>query len=184
VLYAPTWVDKSGNSSWKKFRRAIIHDKPKNISLIVKLHPNLTRYRGNEVEEIINILAGDPKTLIFDMPPDIVPLTAVSDLLVGDVSSVTREFLAFQRPMVFLSNKPKFFWTSVKKKLWECGEVVTKPEKVWEAVSRSLQNPDNYSDTIKKNFQKTFYKPDGMASLRAATVINDLLRLKTENNYK
>jgi len=175
VLYAPTWVDKAFNSSWKKFHRVFL-DIPDELNLIVKLHPNLTRYRKNEVEKFKNKLAWRENIRIFDLMPDIVPLMSASDLLIGDVSAVTREYLAFKKPFVFLINRPEWMWKKQKKILWECGEVVTKPEQLWPAVRRALNEPHMYIKQIEKHFCKTFYKPDGKASCRAAKAIYSLIK--------
>jgi len=215
VLYAPTWVDKAYNSSWKKFRDAfkpgstgknvhkhstpaestrhsritgesIGHDRipgrsagyeriPGDINLIVKLHPNLKRYREHEVEEFKLQLAVRKNTRIFDTLPDIVPLMAASNVLVGDVSSVTREYLALKRPFVFLSNKPKWLWSAHKTKLWECGEVITDPKKLWHAVERALTSPQKYIKAIERHFQNTFYMPDGKAAERARDAVYSIL---------
>ncbi len=177
VLYAPTWVDRAGNSSWKKFRKAFFAQKiPEGLNLIIKLHPNLKRYRENEVEELKAALENRENTVIFDVLPDIVPLMVASDLLAGDVSAVTREFLAFRRPFVFLSNKPPWLRNKNKKKLWECGEVVTSPESLWQTVIDILQEPGRYQTAIERHLEKTFYKPDGNAARRAAEAVFGLIR--------
>jgi CDP-glycerol glycerophosphotransferase (TagB/SpsB family) len=171
VLYAPTWVDKAFNSSWKKFRYAVAMDIPEYINLIVKLHPNLKRYKKNEVNEYENILKERRNTVFMDFLPDIVPLMAASDLLIGDVSSVTREYLAFKKPFVFLSCKPKWLWQKQKIALWECGEVVTRVKKVRSAIEKSLENPTEYMRVIENHFSNTFYRPDGNAAKRAKKAI-------------
>ncbi len=175
VLYAPTWVDRASNSSWKKFHSTLITDKPDNINLIVKLHPNLIRYRKNEVEEMRKQLQPHKDTLLIDKSPDIVPVMAASDVLLSDVSAVTREYLAFKRPFIFLSNKPKWFWSKQKTTLWECGKVVTNPDRLWVAILQTLKNPEEYMDRIISHLQKTFYKPDGYAASRAKEAILNLL---------
>lgn len=176
VLYAPTWVDKAFNSSWKKFRDAFLRDKPESISLIVKLHPNLKRYRKQETENFKTKLTGLQNTRFFDLLPDIVPLYAASDALAGDVSSVTREYLAFKRPFLFLSNKPEWMWSKKKIALWECGDVVRNPKKLWVTVMKALNNPERYSQNIENQFKKTFYKPDGNAAKRAAAAIINIMK--------
>jgi len=175
VLYAPTWQDKAFNSSWKKFHRTIIWDRPKELNLIVKLHPNITRYRKEEVDKCKEKAKNLSDTVILDLIPDIVPVMAASDLLLGDVSSVTREWLAFKKPFVFLSNKPKWLWNRRKITLWDCGEVVKNTKNLWNTVFRALENPDKYLNNIEKHFYNTFYKPDGNAAKRAAEVINKLI---------
>ncbi len=175
VLYAPTWVDKAFNSSWKKFRKVFTNNIPKNMNIVVKLHPNIKRYREKEVLEFSKCLKSFKNARLFDFIPDPIPLMAASDLLISDISGVIREFLAFKRPFVFLSNKPKWLWNKQKIKLWECGEVVTNPDNLWQAVERSLRETDKYMDAIEKHFHGTFYKPDGKAAKRAKEAIFNLI---------
>jgi hypothetical protein len=175
LLYAPTWVDSATNSSWNKFRGAFLRGKPDNINMIVKLHPNLTRYRKNEVEIFKSEFLRCENNRFFDLLPDIVPLMAASDILIGDVSSVTREYLAFKRPLIFLSNKPRWIWNRKKISLWECGEVVRKPPNIWSTVKETLLSPEKYMNNIQDHFTRTFFKPDGNASKRAANAIRTLL---------
>jgi len=175
VLYAPTWVDRAWNSSWKKFRASLLEGKPKNVNLIVKRHPNLSSYRREEVDAYGHALSRLENSVLVDRLPDIVPLMAASDLLVGDVSSVTREYLAFRRPFVFLSNKPKWMWSGKKTLLWECGTVVRKPNRLWEAVERALEAPERHREEIDRHFRRTFYMPDGKAGKRAAEAVRSLI---------
>jgi CDP-glycerol glycerophosphotransferase (TagB/SpsB family) len=175
VLYAPTWTDKELNSSWKKFREAIVTHKPDEMNLVVKLHPNLMRYRGEEVNQFRTLMNSQMNTLLLDAVPDIVPILAASDILLGDISSVSREFLAFTRPIIFLSNKPRWLWNKKKTKLWDCGRVVRKPEEIWKVVGEVLRNPDEHMDRIRAHLERTFYKPDGKAALRAKEEIYRLL---------
>ena len=175
VLYAPTWTDKELNSSWKRFREAIVKNKPDDINLIVKLHPNLKRYRAEEVERFRVLMESCTKTLLLDAVPDIVPFMAASDLLLGDVSSVTREYLAFRKPLIFLSTMPRCIWNRKKRHLWDCGRVVRDPDDVWHVVKEVFMKPEEYMDRINSHLQKTFYKPDGKASLRAKEAIYNLV---------
>jgi CDP-glycerol glycerophosphotransferase (TagB/SpsB family) len=176
ILYAPTWVDKSANSSWKKFRTELTGGKPENINLIVKLHPNLIRYRKAEVDELRDQLRLTAEALLLDVLPDIVPVMAASDILVSDVSAVTREYLAFKRPLIFLSNKPAWAWRRRKTDIWDCGKVITKPYKIWPAIAETLQYPNEYNERILQQLHKTFYRPDGNAARRAKKAIFDILQ--------
>ena len=184
VLYAPTWVDKSFNSSWKKFRVALSEKPDEDINLIIKLHPNIKRYRKAEVEAFKGLLRGRKNTRLFEEASDIVPLMAASDLIAGDVSAVMREYLAFQRPMVFLSCKPKWLWRREKKRLWDCGEVVTHPAEVWPVIHGVLETPHRYISAIRRHRELTFYKADGRAALRAAAEIRALLPSSTELRFE
>jgi hypothetical protein len=175
ILYAPTWVDSGYSSSWKKFRHALLQNKPDGINLIVKLHPNLKKYRTQEVEAFKAKIGHFKDARFFDSLPDVVPLMAASDILVGDISSVTREYLVFRRPFVFLSNRPKWLWKRSKIVLWECGRVVRNPKKLWRAIQKTLKEPNRYMEKINRQYERTFYKPDGNAAKRAAEIIRGLL---------
>lgn len=175
VMYAPTWVDRAYNSSWKRFRKAVSTDIPNGLNLIIKLHPNITRYRTRDVEEFAGNLKTSANARLFDVIPDPVPLFAASDILIGDVSAVTREFLAFKKPFVFLSSKPKWLWNRRKTVLWECGEIVRRPKELWKSVKRTLSRPARFAPAINKHFELTFYKPDGNAAARARNAIEELL---------
>jgi hypothetical protein len=181
VLYAPTWVDKAFNSSWKKFRGAFAEKPDEDINLIIKLHPNIKRYRKAEVEAFKELLRGRKNTRLFEEASDIVPLMAASDLIAGDVSAVMREYLAFQRPMVFLSCKPKWLWRREKKKLWDCGKVVTDPAEVWPVIRGVLETPQRYAPAVRRHRELTFYKMDGRAAMRAAAEIRAILPSSTES---
>jgi CDP-glycerol glycerophosphotransferase (TagB/SpsB family) len=178
VLYAPTWKDRAFNSSWNKFRMAVVEEIPDEINLIIKLHPNLKKFNPDEVDEYSSAVRKRKNTLLLDFTPDIIPIMAASDLLISDVSAVTSEYLAFKRPFVFLSNKPKWMWNRKKTRLWECGEVVTRPKQIWPAVRRSLNEPQRFMNQIEKNLHATFYKPDGNASFRAAEAILSLIHYR------
>ena len=175
VLYAPTWVDRALNSSWKKFRSAFSTYIPDDLNFIIKLHPNLKRYRPQEVDEFVDAMNRWQNARLIEFAPDPVPLMAASDLLIGDVSAITREYLAFQRPFVFLSSKPPWLWSRKKIKLWECGEVVRDPKNLWDAVERVLRDSGEYAPAIRRHFKNTFYKPDGSAAARAKEAIYSLL---------
>jgi CDP-glycerol glycerophosphotransferase (TagB/SpsB family) len=175
VLYAPTWVDKEFNSSWKKFKDLFVGEIPEGMNVIIKLHPNLKKYREREVAEFKERLTEYEHARVFELMPDAIPLMAASDILLSDVSGVTREYLAFRRPFVFLSNRPQWLWSKKKTLMWECGEVVSRPEKMWRAIEDALRVPDRYLSIIEKHFQNTFYKPDGFAARRAKEAILGLV---------
>ena len=177
VLYAPTWVDKAFNSSWKRFRNPLTDKPSREINLLIKLHPNIKRYRANEVEDLGKSIRAAEGTILFDEAADIVPFMAASDLLVGDVSAVMREYLAFGNPMVFLSCKPRWMWSRDKKRLWDCGEVVTDPSKVWEVILAVLANPGKYAPRIRRHLERTFFDTSGDAALRVKREVLKLLDL-------
>lgn len=96
-LYAPTWQDGEKNSSFPKIWKELV----KFPDLLVKLHPNLYKQFPIEIET----LKASGVNLIEDFPP-VYPLLANTELLIGDVSSICYDFLAFQKPMIVLKDSP------------------------------------------------------------------------------
>ncbi len=114
-------MDGMGNSSFRKFGLEMPDYFPGEYQLIIKLHPNLYAYRQalvNRLKDNIrdkkNILILENSNIIYD----IVPVLAVADLLITDVSGVSCEHIAFLRPVIFLNNKSglRFLYGSKRKK--------------------------------------------------------------------
>lgn len=95
ILYAPTWQDQEKNSSFPTFW-PYLNQAPKHFSLIVKLHPNLYRQFPSEIEELKRHVE------ILENFPPIYPILDITDLYIGDMSSIGYDFLAFKRPMILL----------------------------------------------------------------------------------
>jgi len=70
---------------------------------------------------------------------------------------------------------PRWIWNRKKRHLWDCGRVVRDPDDVWHVVKEVFMKPEEYMDRINSHLQKTFYKPDGKASLRAKEAIYNLV---------
>lgn len=97
LLYAPTWQDRESNSSFSRVWPLLVKA-PKNLFLIVKLHPNLYIQYPKEVA----YLEDSGVQLIKDFPP-IYPILAKTDIYLGDMSSIGYDFLNFHKPLVLLS---------------------------------------------------------------------------------
>lgn len=104
LLYAPTWKDPNANTSFLKQFKGIIQACPKNLNLLIKIHPNLeqnypaeTHYLLQNSDRFPNIIAN------FDFTPTL-PVIDGCDAYLGDYSSVGYEFLATHKPMFFLTN--------------------------------------------------------------------------------
>lgn len=96
ILYAPTWADGENNSS---FFHSNIETLSKQFNLLIKLHPFLERDHPAETDRII----AKYKNAIFITDfPAIYPLLSLADAYLGDFSSISYDFLAFDKPMFFL----------------------------------------------------------------------------------
>lgn len=170
VLYAPTWRDSYGNSSIARFCREIIAGVPDSVNLIIKLHPNTKKYDHKYYPLIASLASNRPNVRLIDYAPDIIPVMAASDLLVGDVSSVTHEYLAFNRPMVFLDSIYRLGGRRATW-VWRAGKVVREKGVAWQAIMESLAHPEKNRSVREELFRYIFHEPDGNAAKRAAKAI-------------
>lgn len=175
VLYAPTWNDGLGNTSIPRFGLEVIGGAPDDINLVVKLHPNTLRYDKKHYPKLKEAAEKKANVVLIDYAPDIIPVMAMADLMIGDISSVTHEFIIFQRPLIFLDSGFHFFQGKARTWIWQAGDVVKKKGQVWPTVLERLTHPEVYAEKRKEVMEQIFYKPDGNAAKRAATAIRKLV---------
>jgi len=170
VLYAPTWRDYQFNTSLPRYGAEVLSTVPPDYNLIVKLHPNTKLYDRKNYGMVERLAGQKPRTKLLGFEHDIIPVMAAADLLITDISTVSHEFLCFDRPMIFLDPRPlplgrKKTW------VWKAGRVVRKKRQIWSTVAEELRNPDNMAKERKEVLKEIFYKPDGHAAERAARAI-------------
>lgn len=175
VLYAPTWNDRMGNTSIPKFGLEVIDGVPDDINLVIKLHPNTLRYDKKHYPNLKAAAAQKANIVFIDFSADIIPVMAMADLLIGDISSVTHEFIAFQRPLVFLDSGFHLFNRKERTWIWQAGDVVRKRGQVWSTVLDRLAHPEVFVEKRKEIMEQIYYKPDGNAAKRTAAAIKKLI---------
>ncbi len=99
LLYAPTW----NNPKVEEELPFLLKHLPPSYNLFVKLHPNtLTKNfhfsLKEQYEEKSNIK-------FVDHIPTIFPLLERTDILITDLSSIAYDFLCFDRPIFYLTEK-------------------------------------------------------------------------------
>jgi teichoic acid glycerol-phosphate primase len=136
LLYSPTWQDYEENSSFFDAIKPVVETLPSTDNLIVKLHPNLLLQEEFQVEEIIATYA-DRNNLLFliDFTP-IHPLLSRVDAYIGDMSSIGYDFLAFNKPMFFLSQ------TRSNPYLFRCGVEI--PKENYGSIHQTISNYFHY----------------------------------------
>lgn len=180
VLYAPTWMDGMGNSSFRKFGIKLPDYFPGEYQLTIKLHPNLYLYQKELVEKLRMKIQGKKNILLIEKNRelyDIVPVLAASDLLITDVSGVSHEYIAFLRPMIFLDNRSilRFFYGKGRKRIWKAGDVVTKLSDLPETIRRNLEYPDRYREVQKNMLEEIYSYTDGKAVERIIEAIQRII---------
>jgi hypothetical protein len=115
--------------------------------------------------------------IVFIEEYDATPFLMISDILVGDYSSIIGEFCAFNKPII------TFKVPSSDRTIPEIDELIKSISiqvdsfsELKKAIDYSLMNPIEKSDERLKANKILFYKLDGQAGERAATEILGLLK--------
>ena len=180
VLYAPTWMDGMGNSSFRKFGIKLSDYFPNEYQLTIKLHPNIYLYKMNLVNKLKEKIKGKKNILLLENKKeiyDIVPIMAASDILITDISGVSHEFIAFLRPMIFLNNRSiiRFLYGKKRTRIWKAGDVVTDIKTLPGVIRKNITKPYRYRDIQIKFLKEIYPYTDGKSSERIVKAIKNLL---------
>lgn len=104
-LYAPTWNDPEGNSSFWDMLPRLTSSLPDESNLIVKIHPNTQMQFAPKIERLIGQYAKRKNIYFLTEFPPIYPLLSMCDVYIGDMSSIGYDFLYRKCPMYFLINE-------------------------------------------------------------------------------
>ena len=102
LLYAPSWAYDAKNVSMDD---DILNElsKIKNYNIVIRPHPNLLKpssCSGYDWNIIIDKLKANGIQISYSIDHSVYELLPHVDLLMGDISSVTFEFLIFNRPII------------------------------------------------------------------------------------
>ena len=180
VLYAPTWLDGMGNSSFRKFGIDLPDYFPSEYQLTIKLHPNIYLYNKKLVNKLKSKIKDKKNILLLEDAEDIydiVPIMAASDLLITDVSGVSHEYIAFLRPMIFLDNKSiiRFLYGRKRTRIWKTGDVVSDIKKLPAVIRKNLSKPNRYRDIQLKVLKEIYSYTDGKSVDRIVKAIKSLV---------
>lgn len=121
VLYAPTWQDFLGSSSFRDAMGPLIDNLPDDWQLIIKPHPLLETKISGRFDELFSrrenivLLRGVPLTI---------PVLEEIEAYVGDMSSLAYDCLPYDLPMVFLNQTANDVGDAKGSELFACGTVV------------------------------------------------------------
>ena len=163
ILYSPTWDDPDHYSSFARFVVPILREFT-GYNVIVKPHPNTLRYRPWDIARAY--IAKGENSFIFLKTRSILPFMAVSDILLTDISSVSHEYLPFNRPMVFLNPLTGHEIPEEHIWIWHCGDVVTDLKDLFMVVKENFDNPDKYKKERDAARKYVFINFDGKSALR------------------
>lgn len=153
LLYAPTWKDTEGSSSFLRFSSHLKKMK-KEYQIVCKWHPNLLVQDKKKIEKLEK---KHPEIcFLHDFTP-IYSLLSICSLYVGDTSSIGYDFLTFTKPMVFLSEHNRNL------PLFSCGKVLVKKDykQIEKAIKEAITlHKLKYLPMQKKIYDFTFGKKE------------------------
>ncbi|MCX6989916.1 MAG: CDP-glycerol glycerophosphotransferase family protein [Chlamydiae bacterium] len=126
ILYAPTWQDGENPSSFFSSCEKIIGALEGDYNLIIKLHPFLEQFHPAETFAVLSQFEDRQGTIFLTKFPAIYPILSLSDIYIGDFSSIGYDFLAFDKPLFFLGDVSKK--TTPGYFLHECGIQIPQEE--------------------------------------------------------
>lgn len=157
ILYAPTWhySDKKSTdySNFFDVYEKVLDPIPDDFQIIVKLHPFSYRLYPEEIETIKKKYEGKDNILFLDEIPLVYPILQTADIYLGDYSSISYDFLSFNRPLFFLRDQTENF-----------GRVV-KPDE-WEQMYSIFDEKDTRGDERKKHYERAFDQELTMIELK------------------
>ena len=157
VLYAPTWKDAEDSTSFFDVYANIKKTLPDNLNLIVKLHPLLEERNPKEFYKVYEDKQRSNVIHLNDFPL-IYPILNITDIYLGDFSSVGYDFLSQQKPMFFLDSFQRNFKKDPSLLLHSCGEQI--PKKHWINVFDYIKKHEskNFAKIQKKTYEYAFGK--------------------------
>ena len=146
ILYAPTWQDGENPSSFFFCTKVLIEQLKDDYNVIIKLHPFLEEFHPAHTYHIIESYKNTPGITFLSNFPIIYPLLAACDLYIGDYSSIGYDFLAFDKPLYFLTEKdPK------ESTIHPCGLVVPTVQEIKSFIESTIEKNQNEKQKIRQS---------------------------------
>ena len=161
ILYAPTWEDAEGSSSFYTALPALVDSLPQEYNLLVKPHPNLLLDAAGKGESWISQYEGREGVVFLKEFPPVYPLLALADIYVGDLSSIGYDALAFPLPMFYLSKGKRDRHKDPGLYLYQCGVEIGPSDypNIYKLVKEALVvDVTLFFETRKQVYEYTFAK--------------------------
>lgn len=184
ILLAPTWVhdkkiliDSGYPFNKSEFYENLNNFCNKNNSLLI-YRPHLNDILPNEIFKKIKNLNNIKIMGLKDFPAT-EDFLKVADILITDWSSISIDFLALDKPVLFINSPNPFKFGALNIELLRFGEIVNK-DNINEKISDYLKDKNNYFKNNKqhKKIKSLFLDIglDGNSTLRYVKIINNYLK--------
>ncbi|KAF3362535.1 Uncharacterized protein PHSC3_000770 [Chlamydiales bacterium STE3] len=159
ILYAPTCLDLEESTSFFDAASKLLEALPSDYNMIVKPHPRLEQDDPAQYYTIISRYE-DRENILFlkDFSP-IYPLLSITDLYIGDMSSIGYDFLAFNRPMFFLNQQRRDPTYDRALYLFRCGVEIQPDqyENIYAIIDREIaQDQKTHAAVRRQTYNYTF----------------------------
>ena len=163
ILYAPTWADSEGFCSVSMVLKPLLENKPQDLNLIIKLHPNTLLDGDCKIQQLVLRYESCPNIVFIENFPPIYPLLAYTDLYLGDSSSIGYDMLHFKKPMLFIN----ILGSSFDLPLFQAGKVLYVNDLVnlYAHLRNHLLDQNNHHRQQSLLCNKTFARKDEMKKL-------------------
>ena len=166
VILTATW-DGSGMSAIDRWIDRV-DDLTRDYNVLVTVHPWTSKTYTRRLKRLASAY--------FIEDPDIVPYLAISDLLVGDCSSIIAEFCTLNRPIVtFRVGQATRSLPEIFSLLDGISTRIDDMSELRAAIEDGLRQPDRQSEERQRANRLMFDDLDGKAGQRAAAIIRDLV---------
>jgi hypothetical protein len=182
VVYAPTWDnDKSmGQEFYSSFNFLIpqlFNYEIEDFKLIIKPHTNTFKY-NMMINYAYSFLSKKNNIVLLNQEQSALnnfELLSIADILVTDISAISAEFLAFDKPLIFY-NHQNIKDLVEEKNIWRCGDVVDNIPDLIKQIKLDLDNPKRHQKKREMMRREYYYKLDGNATKRAIEEIKKFMK--------
>jgi CDP-glycerol glycerophosphotransferase (TagB/SpsB family) len=156
LLYAPTWNDADGATSFFLEAERLICELPSHWNLIIKLHPLLAQRDPALFYRIIALEDKRPNFVVVHQFPLIYAILDKIDAYLGDYSSIGYDVLAFRTPMFFwkLRNLPEA-------RLHACGQIIDPAKNTWHQIEHGIKRSGDFIPLQTALYKYAFYSLTG-----------------------
>ena len=164
IIFTATW-DRSGMSAIEEWID-ILPILSEKYNILVTVHPFTSKKYVNRLRHM--------KGVYYIPDPNVLPYLMISDVLVGDISSIIAEFCALDKPIiVFKIEGGERLLPEISYLLEDIAIRIDHAEQLDEAIERCLKNPQEKSRRRRQANQVMFDQLDGQAGKRAVMVLKE-----------
>lgn len=164
VLFTATW-DASGMSAVHRWVDALL-SLAERYNVLVSVHPSTSK-------KVVSRIKAMERVFYID-DPDMLPYMMITDVLVGDTSSIIAEFCALDKPIITfeVQDAPRLT-QEIKDLLKKISLRIKSADQLMESIERCLAHPDEKKEARRRANALMFDRLDGQAGKRTAEILKE-----------